>query len=118
MNKLSEGVYRVIKTVASPLHFFAVSAVILGVLIVVLASKSILPPDVTLWLIVIAFSLLVFLIIIVTILVIFFPKKLTFDKEAHLTLLREQLGDNELPTPYVPGTVPNISAPDIISSKE
>ena len=118
MNKLSVGVHRVIKTVASPLHFFAVAAVILGALIVVLAWKSILPPGLTLWLIVIAFSVLVLLIIIVTILVISFPKKLTFDKEAHLTLLRERLGDNELPAPYVSGAMPNISAPGIISDNE
>ena len=107
MNNNREGIYRVIKYVASPLHFFALIIVSLAFIIVMLAWKSTLPSDLTFRLIITAFVVLLGIIILVTILFIFFPKKLVFDKEAHLTMLREQLGDNE-----ITGSLSNIRAID------
>ena len=106
-----ESVHQVIKTVASPLHFFAVAVIALTVMVLVLAWKSALPAGTTATLIVIAFGALIFLIAVVTFLVIFFPKKLVFDREAHLTVLREHLGDNELNGTYILGQLPNTQPP-------
>lgn len=115
MDNFKESAYRVIKTVASPLRFFAVAAIVLGAIIIVLAWKSSLPPDVTVTIITVAFFVLLVLIILVAILVIFWPKKLVFDQEAHLTVLREKLGDNELPITYEQGALPNVAATKIIA---
>ena len=79
--------------------------------------NSSLPSEVTVWIISTSFRMLVGIISLVTVLVIFFPKKLTFDKEAHLTVMRENLGDNELPM-YMPGTMPNITAPPRITQED
>ena len=95
MNNISAGMYRVLKFVATPLRFFALAITLLTSIIIVLAWKSALPADLTSDLIRIAFLVLISIIGLVTILVIFFPKKLVFDQEAHLTVLREQLGDND-----------------------
>jgi len=114
LNKMAdtrEGFYKIVKTVASPLRFFAVAVVALAALIIALAWKSSLPPDVTSTLIIIAFAALILLIIIVAFLVIFYPKKLVFDQEAHLTVLREHLGDNELQVLYLPGQLPGTEPP-------
>ena len=105
-----EGLYKVIKTVASPLRFFAVVVGLMVFLIFGLAWKSTLPADITAKMIFCAFVVLIVLLVIVTILVICFPKKLTFDQEAHLTMLREKLGDSELPSTYFPGALPNVEA--------
>lgn len=43
MNNIREGVYQVVKYVATPLRFFAAVVVILAGIIVMLAWKSILP---------------------------------------------------------------------------
>lgn len=118
MDSLKEGAYQVVKTVASPLRFFAVASIVLGAVIIALAWKSGLPADVTVWMIGIAFFVLLALIMLVAYLVVFAPKKLVFDQEAHLTVMRERLGDSELPSPYDAGTLPNTSAPDVIQSKE
>ena len=118
MDSLKEGAYRVVKTVASPLRFFAVASIVLGAVIIALAWKSVLPADITVWVIGIAFIVLLALIILVAILVVFAPKKLVFDQEAHLTVLRERLGDSELPSSYSAGMLPNISAPDVLENKE
>lgn len=115
MNNIRESAYRVIKTVASPLRFFAVAAIVLGLIIIVLAWKSSLPPEVTVNIITVAFIVLLVLIMLVAVLVVFWPKKLVFDQEAHLTVLREKLGDNELPILYEPGALPNVSAPQSIT---
>ena len=114
MDNFREGAYRVIKTVASPLRFFAVAAVVLGAIIVVLAWKSSLPPDITVQLIIGAFVVLMVLLVLVAVLVVFYPKKLVFDQEAHLTVLREKLGDNELPMSYEPGALPNVTPSNMI----
>lgn len=114
--QMRESMYRIVKTVASPLRFFAVAALVLAAIIIVLAWKSALPPDVTLVLIVVAFTVLVGLIGVVTVLVVWHPKKLVFDQEAHLTVLRERLGDSELPALYVPGTVPSVEPPKEIGT--
>lgn len=108
---MREGIYKIVKTVASPLRFFAVAAVSLTAIIVVLGWKSALPAELTSTLIIIAFGTLIFLIGTVALLVVFFPKKLVFDQEAHLTVLREHLGDSELPITYLPGSLPNIETP-------
>lgn len=118
MDSLKEGAYKVVKTVASPLRFFAVASFVLGAVIISLAWKSILPAETTVWMIVIAFFVLMALIILVAVLVLFAPKKLVFDQEAHLTVMRERLGDSEFPSLYSIGTFPNISAPDVIEKKE
>ena len=110
MNNVKENAYRIIKFVASPLRFFAVSIVALGLIIIGLAWKSSLPSDTTEELIVVAFIVLLFLIFCVLFLVIFFPKKLVFDQEAHLAVMREQLGDSELPRLYDSGSLPKVSA--------
>ena len=96
-----------VRTVATPLRFFAVAALALTAIIVVLTWKSTLPADLTANLIIVAFVALMLLILAVTLLVVFFPKKLVFDQEAHLTVLREKLGDNELKIAYLPGQLPN-----------
>ncbi len=110
MNNIKESAYKIIKTVASPLRFFAVMAVILCIIIVALSWKSSLTQETTEEIIKIAFYMLMGLILLVTILVIFFPKKLVFDQEAHLTVLRENLGDSELISSYEPGRLTNVSA--------
>ncbi len=119
MKQAQEGLHQVVKTVASPLRFFAVAAVALTLIVVVLAWKSSLPAQVTQNLIVIAFGALILLIFVVAFLVIFYPKKLVFDQEAHLSVLRERLGDNELTTSYYSGQLP-MSTPNSLlnQSKE
>ncbi len=117
MDSIREGAYRIIKTVASPLRFFAAVSGILGAIIIVLAWKSSLPTDVTVWLISIAFVVLLIIILIVSILIIFYPKKLVFDQEAHLSVLREQLGDSELPRLYPAGLLPNVQPSDALEDK-
>lgn len=117
MDSLKEGAYKVVKTVASPLRFFAVASIVLGAVIIALAWKSALPADITIWIIGIAFVVLMALIVLVAVLVVFWPKKLVFDQEAHLTVMRERLGDSELPSPYSAGMLPNISAPEILDNK-
>ena len=118
MDSLKEGAYKVVKTVASPLRFFAVASIILGAVIIALAWKSVLPAGITVWMISIAFFVLMALIILVAFLVVFAPKKLVFDQEAHLSVMRERLGDSELPSPYEAGMLPNISAPDMLVNGE
>ena len=118
MDNVRESTLQAIKTVASPLRFFAVAAIVLGAIIVVLAWKSALPPDVTVNIITIAFIVLMLLIILVTILVIFYPKKLVFDQEAHLAMMREQLGDSELPNSYEVGSLPNVTATQSLTHEE
>ena len=81
-----EGIYKVVRTVASPLRFFAAAVAALTVIIVTLSVRSTLPAEVTKTLIIIAFAALILLVGIVTFLVIFFPKKLVFDQEAHLSV--------------------------------
>ena len=110
MQNVRENASRIVKSVASPLRFFAVIATILGLIIIGLAWKSSLPPDVTELIIVVSFGALFFIIIVVFFLIMFFPKKLVFDQEAHLAVLREQLGDSELQKPYIAGSLPNVSA--------
>ena len=109
MRNVREGLYRVVKNVATPLHFFAIVAIILGAIICSLSFSN-LPPDLTTSLIKNTFIVLIILIAVVGFLIIFFPKKLIFDKEAHLTVLREKLGDSEFPVPYEAGDHPPISA--------
>lgn len=113
-----ESLHQVVKTVASPLRFFAVAAVALTAIVLVLAWKSVLPAETTATLIIIAFGALIFLITVVTFLVVFFPKKLVFDQEAHLTVLRERLGDNELTGSYLPGQLPNTQPPPALANKQ
>lgn len=117
MEHMREEAYRVIKTVASPLRFFAVATLVLGGIIIVLVWKSNLPPEITVNLITIAFSALMLLLVIVAILVAFYPKKLVFDQEAHLTVLREKLGDSELPSMYNPGALENTDPSRVLENK-
>lgn len=117
MTDTREGWYKIVKTVASPLRFFAVAAVALAALIIALAWKSTLPSEITSTLIIIAFGALILLILIVTVLVVFYPKKLVFDQEAHLTVLRERLGDNELKVLYLPGEFPSMEPPPRLNDR-
>jgi len=82
-----------------------------------LVREATLPPNLPVLLVKISFGVLLVVTILVVILVIFFPKKLIFDKEAHLTVLREQLGDHEFSSKYVAGALPNVSATDVITNK-
>lgn len=115
---IRENVYQVIKMVASPLRFFLAVLFILGGIIVGLAWKSSLPTNVTVWFISVTFSLFFTIILLVVILVIFYPKKLVFDQEAHLSVLREQLGDSELSMPYPAGSLPKVQPTDTFEDKE
>ena len=118
MNDIRETAHRAIKSVASPLRFFALAVVVLGAIIGVLAWKSALPPDVTVNIIYVTLATLLVLIVLVAILIMFFPKKLVFDQDAHLAVLREGLGDNELPTSYEPTELPKVAAPRTSPSGE
>ena len=118
MNDIREAAHRTIKSVASPLRFFALAVGVLGTIIVVLAWKSALPPDVTVNIIYVTSAMLLILIVVVAVLIVFFPKRLVFDQEAHLAVLRERLGDKELPTSYEPRELPKVAAPRNIPSGE
>ena len=109
---------RLIRGVASPLRFFALALVVLGSIVIGLAWKSALPPEATSRLIYITLIVLVLLLILVVVLIVFFPKKLVFDQDAHLAVLREGLGDDELPTSYEPGTSRNMPAPSRVTDEE
>ena len=109
--------HHVLKTVATPLHFFTVVAALLAAIILFLPMQSLLPNAMTITIICISFGLFLILVVLVASLVIFYPRKLTFDQEAHLTVMREQLGDNETSMPYVLGQLSKGSLP-IASSKE
>ncbi|MDE0030370.1 MAG: hypothetical protein OXU42_13330 [Deltaproteobacteria bacterium] len=110
--------YKTIKSVASPLHFFALLIILLATIIVGLAWKSTLPPDVTVRIIYVAAGMLLFVVVLVAFLIVFFPQKLTFDRETHLAVLRERLGDSELPTPYQPKELSKRAAPREITREE
>lgn len=58
------------------------------------------------------------IIVVVALLIVFSPKKLVFDQETHLTVLREGLGDSELPTPYGPREMAKIGATREIANEE
>ena len=107
MNQSREGLHKIVKTVASPLRFFAVAVICLTLLIGFLSWKSLLPSEITQLIIVGAFAVLLVLILVVTMLVIFAPHKLVFDQEAHLTVMRERLGDSITHTQYRPGQLPS-----------
>ena len=108
---LKEGVFRVVRFVASPLRFFALAIVTLLAAVIGLAWKSTLPPDVTAILIYMLLGAVGALVIMVTYLIICHPRKLVFDQEAHLTYLRERLGDSTLLETYIPGTFPGEEPP-------
>ena len=113
-----EAVRGVLKTVAAPLHFFAVAILALAGIVVALVWKSTLPAELTVQLTVAALVLVFALICLVAVLVIFFPKKLVFDKEAHLIVMRERLSDNEFPEPYLHGEEHRRKASKLIERKE
>lgn len=102
---LKESVFHVVRFVASPLRFFAVAITVLLATIIGLAWKSMLPPETTAILIYILLFAVIILLLLVTFLIIWHPAKLVFDQEAHLTYLRERLGDSTLDTSYMPGTI-------------
>lgn len=114
-NPIKEATYRVLKTVASPLHFFALAILCLTSIVIALSVRSILPADITQQIIFAAFILLIVLLLMVAVLVIFWPKKLIFDREAHLVTMREHLGDSELPAQYYSGSLPNVKAPKLLA---
>ena len=118
MNDTLESANKFLKIVGSPLRFFALAVCVLGAIIIGLAWESVLPPEVTVNIIYITFVVLLVLIILVVVLIIFYPKKLVFDQDAHLAVLREGLGDNELPTSYEPRELPKVAAPRTIPSGE
>ena len=101
------GWHSVVKYVATPLHFLAFIGFLLIACVLMLAWGSNLPPDETVLLIKILILSFISLVVITLILFIFMPEKLVFDKEAHITVMREKLGDHELPAPYITGTLPN-----------
>lgn len=103
--RITEGTSRIIRFVASPLRFFAVVIGILIASIIGLAWKSTLPAETTGILIFVLLGAVGILILLVAFLIIWHPRKLVFDQEAHLTYLREQLGDSSLNVTYSPGEV-------------
>lgn len=119
MNNIRNDAARAIKSVGSPLHFFALAAILLAAIIIVgLVWESALPPDVTVKIIYVAFVVLVILIALVAFLIVFVPKKLVFDQQTHLTVLRERLGDSELPTAYQPKKSSKVTATRTSANKE
>lgn len=104
--QLREGVFRVIRFVASPLRFFAVAIAALLAACCILAWKSTLPATTTAGVIYFLLAAVGALLILVTYLIVAHPKKLVFDQEAHLTYLRERLGDNTFTETYTAGSIP------------
>lgn len=86
------------KSVASPLHFFALAAVS--------------------YIVYTTFGMLLFVIVVVALLMVFSPKKLVSDQKTHLAVLREGLGDSELPTTYGPRELSKIEAARETADKE
>ena len=84
MGKITEGVESVVKTVATPLRYFAVVMIALVLLIIMLAWKSALPSEMTMTLIKYVLTLLVLQVAVVPLLIVLCPKRLVFDQEAHL----------------------------------
>lgn len=113
-----EAVRSVLKTVAAPLQFFAVAILALTGVVIALVWKSALPHELTVQLTVAALVMVFALIFLVTVLVIFFPRKLVFDKEAHLIVMRERLGDNEVSEPYLGGMLPRHPSKPIEGKEE
>jgi hypothetical protein len=109
--RMREGIFRVVHFVASPLRFFAVAISVLLLAVIGLAWKSTLPPETTAMLVYILLLAVGCLILLVTFLIIWHPRKLVFDQEAHLTYLRERLGDSAIDTSYIPGTIPGEEPP-------
>lgn len=97
---IKEGLFKVFKTSDSPLKFFMILVVVFGGLAYALITNSSLPSELTVTLTLVILGLILLIGIGITILLIFHPKKLTFDKEAHITVMREHLGDSELPLKY------------------
>lgn len=103
---LKEGVFRVVRFIASPLRFFALTIVAQIAAVIGLAWKSTLPSEDTATLIYILLGAVGVLVAVVTYLIICHPRKLVFDQEAHLAYLRERLGDSTLLETYMPGSLP------------
>ena len=116
-NGIKEEVFRVIRFVASPLRFFALAIAALLAAACMLAWKSALPPSTTATLIYCLLVAVGLLLALVTYLIIVHPRKLVFDQEAHLTYLRERLGDNTLEATYVSGSLPAQIPPKQIESE-
>ena len=114
---IREGLFRVVRFVASPLRFFAIAIIILVALVFGLAWKSCLPPNTTALLIYIILGAVGLLICIVSFLIIVYPKKLVFDQEAHLTVLREKLGDNKSSKSYYSGELPSINPTKLLNKE-
>src|ERR1700722_20060983 len=114
---VKDTVTKVLKTSDSPLKFFMIVIFVLGGVAYALIAKSILPADLTEKLTIGVFILIIIVLILVTVLLIFYPKKLTFDKEAHMAAMREKLGDSELPYPYDDTDLsPNVTAPKFLKN--
>ncbi|NLD38346.1 MAG: hypothetical protein GX654_15910 [Desulfatiglans sp.] len=111
---IKEGVFKVVRFVASPLRFFALAIVGLLAAVVGLAWKSTLPSEITALLIYILLCAVGVLVVMVTYLIICHPRKLVFDQEAHLTYLRERLGDSTLLETYISGMLPGEEPPSQI----
>lgn len=89
-----------------------------AIIVVGLVWESTLPPDVTVKIIYVAFVVLLILIALVAVLIVFAPKKLVFDQQTHLTVLREGLGDSELPMSYQPKSSSKVAATRAGTNKE
>jgi len=98
--KMKETFLKVLKLSDSPLKFFMVLEFVLGGIGYALITQSKLPPNINVILTLVDFGIILLIAVGISILLIFFPKKLTFDKEAHLTMLREKLSDSELSYDY------------------
>ena len=110
---------KVFKTSDSPLKFFMILILVLAGVCYALITNSKLPAELNAKLTIYVLAFMLIIVILVSVLLIFFPKKLTFDKETHLTAMREKLGDSELPYTYDDTDVNiNINPPEVIKSKK
>ena len=108
---MKNSIYKVVKSVAAPLHYFSVVIIAITLAIVFIAWKSTLPSEDTMRIIYLCLIIGAVSILMVFFLVIKYPKKLTFDRESHITMMREKLGDSELGEYYSPIDTKQVEPP-------
>ncbi len=114
---MREGVHKVVKSVAAPLHFFSLLIIAILFMVSTLAWKSNLPSETTFNIICFLIVFLVLIVGLVVFLVIKHPRKLTFDKESYIIMMRESLSDSEMSRHYIPTDVIMEKPPKLINKK-
>lgn len=92
--RLKETYYKAIKYAQTPIQFYAAIIIVFAGLIGYLAWKSVLPPNLTMWIIILSFVVILGILVWVSYLLITNPSKLVLGKEEYITMMREKLGDN------------------------